>query len=207
MGFDLGSAFGGMALGGLGGGLMGGGDPAKKQYQQILKLYQQLMAQQKADLGIGLTYQNKGLGELSKGYDSAIKSANMGFGAAKQGVMDNQSKALGSLQGQMAKSGLGNTTVSANLQGQVYGQGSKALAGIDEQLAQIMAGLHQQKGHAMAGGYGGLAQYMQSASGQKTQLGQGLAGMMGSVQHGPSPFESIMGAAGNVLPWFLMGGG
>jgi uncharacterized protein YcgL (UPF0745 family) len=170
------------AVGGLLGGLFGKEDPAKKQMEQMMKLYGQAKKDQDWLYGAARQQQAMVLPTLQKGFEKANKFADMYGKTAKQGAYD-QSKQMGSaMQQSMTQRGLYNTTAFDNAQRGISSDLSRTLMGIDESVAGMKGQLASQQAAAEAGAYGAMSGFYQNYAGANTQLLGAQAGAMGNVQ-------------------------
>ena len=197
-------ASGSALLGGLGG---GGGDPAKKQYKNILAQHALLQRQNQASYANALYQQKQGLNAINKGYGAALQTLGTQGNAAKRSIVDRETANTGALKAGLVSSGLSDTTTAANLQRGIYSDTNRDLAGVDEAIAQIKANLQAQQAGAQAGQYGAMAGLFQGQAASNAGLGQSLINTIGNVQYSdPNAWLNQLLGIGGTIGGFALGG-
>lgn len=145
-------------------------------YNQMLGLQQRQYSNVLSAYGNGINAVGQQLPGIVQGYGNLLgdvrNTLGMGGGwgvatPAAQAIQRTYEQNRGQIAQQLTSAGLGNTTVSGNLQNQAAMQAAQAYGSLGAQLAQTYAGYQAQLGGA------GLAARMQGL-GQQVGLSQGL---------------------------------
>jgi hypothetical protein len=200
-GFDLGSLTGMGGLSMLGGHL--GSKRAKKDKRSMLKRINKAVNSTEAIQGASLGNQEAMTRQATKqqlgGYDAARREADRMGRSSRQSALDRESQ-LGARASQgLASSGLGSTTMGANLQRGIASDTNRQLQGINEGLAGMFGDLALGRAGAEAAGsqaLGGLAQQrgdiMSQLSQMRTLGGGQLGTMQAPITGGQSGFEMAL---------------
>ncbi len=112
------------------------------------------------------------LSALDEGYSRAIGQVQRAESARRFEIQAQGKQNTASVQQDMARRGLGNTTVAQNAARGVGFDTQRAMSNLDSQLAGQYAGLEQQRAQAISTGLAGLAQQ----SGARADYELALAG-------------------------------
>lgn len=180
-----------------GGGWASGEDPGKKQLAQVLALYKQGQGQLAGAQANALQYQKKALGAIQTGYKGALANAGNTAYAGKQEILGRETQNLGAVRANLENSGLGDTTLGANLNRAVYRDTNTSLGQIDSALSAFTSNLLAQKAQLESGVYGDTASMFGSFGAQNANLSGQIAQTVAGVQHtDPNAWLSSLFQAG-----------
>lgn len=207
MGFSLKKAFSGSMFD-VGFGLFGGGgDPGKKQYGQMMSVYQKAQSNQALQFARAQGEQKKALGAIKTGFGAARANTGQVFRQARVGAQELGQQGLAASQQGMVDRGLYNTTVFDNAQRGVNADITRSLAEIDAAYAQGIAGLDVGEGQAVAGVHQGMAGLYQNQSAQSTALSGDIAQAIANVQYeDPNAWLKQLLGIGGMAAGFAIGG-
>lgn len=149
-----------------------------------------------------------GISDLLRGFDVARSEAGRLAGASRRQALDTETRMAGQLGSQLQASGLGNTSIGANLQRGLAADTSRRLQDIDAGLAGLYGDIAQQRGQAAYGGQQALQGLMGQKLGSDTAIQNERYGLFtGGEMAAPPPGGFDMGGIADLLSQLFGGGG
>lgn len=189
-----------------------GGRKDKKKRKKIKKKIEAQRAIQRSIFGKGLSQQEALTRQATQqrlgGFDLAKKAAGMGAQGAKRAALEREQQLAGAVSQGLTQRGMGGTSVGANAQRGVAYDTTRALSGIDEQLAQYFGQLAMGRAGIEAGGTESLA----GLAGERTGFDMQDAGFwmpynfnqLGQIE---SQLAGGIRSTGDSIPMKMFGGG
>ncbi len=122
---------------------------------------------------------------------------------------DIYDQAVGEGNAQLARRGLGNTTLASNVGLAAADMAGRAATRTAMQSGSLLSGLIAGNARATSAGYGSLADFERARGATKAGLLAQEAGILSGVQHTAQPqtgYGSLLGAAGGILGGIDFGG-
>lgn len=197
------------------------GRAAKKEKRRAKQRFQRALGATEAIQGRGFQQQEaltrQATAQQLAGYDAAKREASRLGRTSKRAALDRETQQLGRVSQGLANSGLGSTTVGANLQRGVSSDTTRNLSSIDEGLASIYGDLALGRAGTEAAGTSQLADLARQQGDWQANLTQmrllgghtlGSLGPYNANFFGPSglQWQDTSGAFGGALGG-LGGGG